>query len=512
MHDSKRSIDLSRDLTCEDIVRISLDRASYEIRLSKDVLEYLKRVREEFDKYINRGGSCYGVTTGLGGQVYVELREKIDPLIILKQHATGVGDFLPREFVRGAMIILAKQLSLGFSAVNPDLILLLIEMINRNITPLIPRYGSLGASGDLAPMSYIGLSLYGEGIVESDGKIDLSSRIFSEYGLRPLTPHIKDALSVINNTAMSSSIACHAIILAKLLLTSLIITSAISLEVMATPREHLSEEIVNAKRHKGSRIVSKILRELLADSSVKPQGMLQDRYSFRTIPQVLGAFYDTLVFSKTLVEREINSSSDNPIFIDGKCWSGGNFYGVYITVSIESLAQSVVQPLIQADRRIFTILDPKLSRGLPSFLTREGDVGLMITQYTTSALLNRISTLIYPSIMFTTPTSASQEDHTSNSYNASLKTYEIVDLGLYIATIEYLVSSYALKYREWSDRVSSRVQYYANKIKDLIDKLYDKPLDHVIRTARERLLELASEEIEKIDRELTEGYGALEGY
>ncbi|MEM1633268.1 MAG: aromatic amino acid ammonia-lyase [Sulfolobales archaeon] len=488
-------IDVSRDLTCRDIYEISTSRDLYKIFLPEEKERELKTIRENFNRYINSGGSCYGITSGLGGQVVHRISDAQDPIKLIRQHAVGVGDLLPREFVRGAMIILARQLSLGYSAVSPEVISLIVEMLNKGITPLIPKYGSLGASGDLAPMSYIALAIYGEGLVEdSRGRKGFSRDLFREEGLEPLKPDTRDVLSIMNNTAMSSSIAAHTIATAEILLMSLIIASSISVEAMATPKEHFSDKLVNAKKHRGSSIISRIIREILIDSSAESSEVLQDRYSFRTIPQVLGGFYDALEFSRTLVEREINSSSDNPLFIDGRCVSGGNFYGSYITISMETLVQSVIQPLIQSDRRIFSILDPSLNRGLPPFLTTRSDVGLMISQYTTAALLNRISTLAYPSSAFSAPTSASQEDHVSNSYNSALKAYEIIDLGFYIASIEYLVSSYALTYRKWYDKTSSKVRYYVEQVKDLFDVLYEKPLDQAIKVARDRLFKIAYKE------------------
>jgi len=493
-------IDLSKDLSYRDVYRYSVnEKVSFYIDDKK--INELREIREKFLRYIESGGVCYGVSTGLGAQLTkkVSSPEQYYHIKILMQHAAGVGDFLPREVVRGAMIILARQLSLGYSAVDPYVIELLVEMLNKNIIPLVPRYGSLGASGDLAPMSYIGLSLYGKGLVEDEnGRRGYAEEIMREHGIEPLRPKPKDFLSIINNTAMSASVASHATYKADKLLISLIITSSISIEAMATPKQHFSQKIAGLKRYESLKIISRILNMILEDSSVENKDIIQDRYSFRTIPQILGSYYEGLIHVRDLVDREINSSSDNPVFVDGECVSGGNFYGVYIANAMDYLAHLVVQPLIQVDRRVFTILDPNLNRGLPPFLTEKEDVGLMIAQYTISSLLNRISLLVYPSTIFTTPTSASQEDHVSNSYNAALKTLEIMDLAMDIAAIEYLVSSYALSKRPWFDKTSSMVKRFVKELEPVFNKMFEEKTLGELFASSKKILDRLSDELLKL--------------
>ena len=495
---SHEEINLSRALSYRDVVLIaSCD--TYRIFIDPSIVDKLSRAREKFLEYIGRG-ECYGVTTGLGAQLETKISKKdLSEIyrIVLRQHAAGVGEYLPREFVRGAMIALAKQLSLGYSAVSPEIISVLVEMINRNITPLVPRYGSLGASGDLAPMSYIALAIYGEGsVIDEKGVTKPSKEVFEQENIKIPRIDVKDPLSLINNTAMSLSIASHVLYMADKLLASLIITSAISLEAMASPLEPFSKSVSEAKKQTGVGLISKIIRELLSDSSINRSTILQDRYSFRTIPQVLGNFYDVLKFSRSIINTELNSSTDNPIFDGEKCVSGGNFYGIYVTSAVESLSTPLFQALAQSERRVFSMLDPKLSRGLPPFLTKGSDTGYMISQYTMVSLLNRISSLLYPSSIFTTPTSASQEDHVSNSYNSSLKMFEALDLGMYIASIEYLIGSKALILRDKIDYISSSVKRFVKEIKELIEKdLWNYELGKLINEARNKLENLIENEL-----------------
>ncbi len=495
---SPREIDLSKDLDYRDVVLSSYCN-NYKVQVDPFLRDKIARIRENFLKYLEKG-ECYGATTGLGAQLEAKIsREDLSEIYrkILMQHATGVGEYLPKEFVRGAMLILAKQLSLGFSAASYVIIDTLVEFINRNITPLVPKYGSLGASGDLVPMSYIALAVYGEGLViDEKGSIRSSKEILSEKNILIPRIDVKDPLSLINNTAMSLSIASHALYLADKLLASLLITSAISLEAMASPLDPFSKIIGEAKKQFGVSLVSEILRELLSDTSIDRRDIIQDRYSFRTIPQILGNFYDTLRYSRTIINTEINSSTDNPIFDGERCVSGGNFYGIYITSAMENLSTPLFQALVQSERRVFSILDPKLSRGLPPFLTKGPDTGYMISQYTMVALLNRISSLLYPSSIFTAPTSASQEDHVSNSYNASLKIYEALDLGMYIVSIEYIIGSKALILRGKIDKASSSVQNFVKEIEDILDNdQWNTELGELINKARKRLERLVEREL-----------------
>ncbi|MGC9009282.1 MAG: aromatic amino acid ammonia-lyase [Sulfolobales archaeon] len=495
---SQEKINLSKEISYRDVVLVA-NCDTYEILIDPSIIEKVLRVREKFLEYIDRG-ECYGVTTGLGAQVETKIpREDLSEIyrIMLKQHAAGVGDYLPKELVRGAMIVLAKQLSLGYSATSPEIINTLVEMINKNITPLVPRYGSLGASGDLAPMSYIALAIYGEGsVIDDRGLVRSSKEVLEQKNIRIPKIDVKDPLSLINNTAMSLSIASHVLYMADKLLASLIIASTISLEAMASPLEPFSKSINEAKKQSGVILVSKIIRELLRDSSINRSVILQDRYSFRTIPQVLGSFYDVLRFSRHIINTELNSSTDNPIFDGEKCVSGGNFYGIYITSAVESLSTPLFQALAQSERRVFSMLDPKLNRGLPPFLTKGPDTGYMISQYTMVSLLNRISSLLYPSSIFTAPTSASQEDHVSNSYNSSLKMLEALDLGMYIVSIEYLVGSRALILRDKIDYASTSVRRFVKEIENLVEKdLWDYELGELINKARGKLENLVENEL-----------------
>lgn len=496
---SRGRINIAENISYRDVVQVA-NCDAYEIYIDQESINRLRDIRYKFIEYIKSGGECYGVTTGLGAQISSRtFSEDVTNyyLKILRQHAAGIGDYLPRNIVRGAMLILARQLSLGFSAASPEVIEVLIEMINRNITPLVPRYGSLGASGDLAPMSYVALAIYGEGLViDKQGKVRSSREVLGEEGVKIPRIDIKDPISLINNTSMSLSIASHDLYMAEKLLASLVIVASISIEAMSSPLEPFSKDIYGAKKVRGIEIISESIKRILENSSLERRSVLQDRYSFRTIPQVLGSLYDVINFSRRIINDEINSSSDNPLFNGVKCVSGGNFYGSYIVASIESMIPPLTQALAQSERRIFSILDPSLSRGLPPFLTKGSDVGYMIAQYSAVALLNRISQLAYPSTVFTAPTSASQEDHVSNSYNSALKLLEILDLGMNIVSIEYLVASKALLLRDYVDRSSRRVREYVEYIKDLVEEnAWTKDLGSVIREARARLEDIVEKEM-----------------
>jgi histidine ammonia-lyase len=451
-------IDLSRDVNYRDIWKISLGKAKAVI--NPQAFKTLKERRDEFLKLIERGGRCYGVTTGVGGMKDVEIdpgemaRKSRD---FLREHAAGLGNPLERTVVRGAMAILARQLLNGYSGVSPDVVSLLVEMLNRDIVPIVPRYGSLGASGDLAPMAYIGLAMTGEGFVEKGGRVIRASQALGESNLKPVELGPKEALSIINNTAMSASIAVHALVSAERLLKALEISSSMAMEAMGTPGQHIDLDLLSLKRHPGILEVARDIHKILNGSrNLGRSGTIQDIYSYRCAPHVLGAFKDAMEYVRSVIDREINAVTDNPVLIRGMCVSGCNFHGIHIAISMDLLSISIIPPLIQCERRIAAILDRNMSRGLPPFLSEDPgrSSGLMMLQYLAASLLNRIKILSSPATQDNTPTSANHEDHVSNSLNAGLKALEIAELGFKIASIEVLIMSRALSLRGWADSSS----------------------------------------------------------
>ena len=489
-------IDLSRYVDYKDIWMISVGRASAKIEGS--VVRALETTRSEFlERVVMKGDKCYGVSTGVGG-----LRDyAADPIEIarnsrefLREHTAGSGSPLDRRVVRGAMAILARQLSIGYSAISPGIPLLLVEMLNRDLVPIVPRYGSLGASGDLAPMAYIGLALAGEGLVERRGRIVRASEAFKEEGLEPVSFGPKDALSVINNTAMSSSIAVHTLVGAERLLKMLELGAAMAIEAMGTPRDHIDPELCSLKKHRGVSEEGRRLRSILNGSrNLGRSGVVQDIYSYRCIPQVLGALSDAMEFVRDIVNREINAVTDNPIYVRGRCVSGCNFHGISIGIAMDLLSIALIPALTQSERRVAAILDRNMNRGLPPFLSKDPgkSPGLMMLQYLAASLINRARGLAYPATADNTPTSANHEDHVSNSLNAGLKALEIVELGMRIAAIEILTMARALSMRGWIDSSSTLVREAAEKILDAVGE--NQPLGDAVETTLSKILEMVGD-------------------
>lgn len=448
-------IDLSEDLSHIDVWAIG--RGAARVFVRPEVVERLGEARKRFLEYVEKGGRCYGTTTGLGGLKDVPLDPREIPGLakqILREHAAGAGPRIGREIVRGSMAVLARQLSLECSAASPELVETLVEMINRDLVPLVPSYGSLGASGDLAPMSYVGLALAGEWVVEKGGRVVGSLEALEEEGIRPHRLGLKEHLSVMNNTAMSSSIASHALAGSRILLKMLEHGAALAMEAMGTPWEHLDEDLVSRKRHPGCVAEARALRRVLRGSgNLGRSGVVQDIYSYRCAPQILGALADMIEIASEIVEREINSCTDNPLFLRGSCIHGCNFHGAEVGMAMDALSIALIHPLIQSERRLATVLDSKMSRGLPPFLSKDPgrSTGLMMLQYLSAALLNRAKTLAHPATIDSTPTSAGHEDHVSNSLNAGLKALEMVELGKMVASAEILAMARAVELRGWED-------------------------------------------------------------
>ncbi len=467
-----RVIDLSGRVDYKDIWIISVGRGI--ARIGGDSIEVLRKMRSDFiERIVARGEKCYGVSTGVGG-----LKDyRVDPIEIargskelLREHAAGIGAPLDRSIVRGAMAILARQLLKGYSAASPEIPVLLVEMLNKDIVPIVPRYGSLGASGDLAPMSYIALALAGEWFVEKNGVRMRAAEALREEGLEPIAFGPKEALSAINNTAMTTSIAVHALVDAERLLEMLELGAAMAMEAMGTPWDHINQDLCSLKNHPGVSEECRRLGEILEGSgNLGRSGVVQDIYSYRCVPQVLGALRDALGFVRDTVNREIDAVTDNPLFIKGSCVSGCNFHGISVGIAMDLLSIALIPALTQSERRVAAILDRNMSRGLPPFLSKEPgkSPGLMVLQYLAASILNRVRSLAHPATIDNTPTSANHEDHVSNSLNAGLKALEIVELGMGIAAIEILVMSRALAMRGWIESSSEYVRKALEKILEI---------------------------------------------
>ena len=436
------------NLKIEDVVKVA--RFGERVKIAESSISKVLKSREVIDRILKEDKVVYGINTGLGELVKVkipknEAREL--QINLVRSHASGVGRYMDDEIVRAAMLIRANSLLKGFSGVRLEVIEMLVEMLNSNIIPLVPKFGSVGASGDLAPLAHMALVMLGEGYAKYKGEVMKGREALKLAGLEPLKLEEREGLALLNGTAVMAAYGTIAVYDSYELIKNALLSAAMSFEALKGTDKALDDRIMKARAHPGQIKIAKIMRELLKDSKIVERARkerVQDAYTLRCLPQVYGAVLDTLDYVKITMEREINSATDNPLVFDEPI-SGGNFHGEPIALAMDFLAIALTDLGNMAERRIARLVDSKLSN-LPSFLIENSGTnsGLMIPQYTAAALCNRNKILAHPASTDSIPTSANQEDHVSMGMNAAQKLREIVENVKYIIAIEYLCANQAL--------------------------------------------------------------------
>lgn len=422
-----------------------------------EAAERIERSRRVVEEIIAEGRRVYGITTGFGKFADVsisrhELRELQENLI--RSHATGVGEPFSQEEVRAAILLRANALAKGMSGIRLSVVQMLVELLNRGVTPVVPRKGSVGASGDLAPLAHISLVLLGGGEAWCDyGEKgphpgDEALRI---AGLQPITLEAKEGLALTNGVQMTAAVLSLAVHEAGLFAKTADIVASLTGQALRCIPNAYDERLVGVRPHRGAGDVAWNLRTLLAGSGwTTPPGEIrvQDPYTIRCIPQVHGAVRQALEHVRTVVEIETGSATDNPlVFPDGHVVSGGNFHGQPLSVAADYLGAALCSLANISERRIARLMGG--TDGLPLFLTPEGGLnsGLMLVQYTAAALASESKVLAHPAGVDTVPTSADQEDHVSMSTIAARKAREIASNVANVLAIEYFAASQALDLR-----------------------------------------------------------------
>jgi histidine ammonia-lyase len=418
--------------------------------------EGVTRARAVVDEAVARGAVVYGVTTGFGNFADVVIpRERLGELQLnlVRSHAAGVGELLDEAETRALMLLRANVLAKGFSGVRPETLELLIAMLNAGVHPAIPSQGSVGASGDLAPLAHLALALIGEGACLLGGRPRPSAEALSAAGLRPVVLEAKEGLALINGTQLMAAVTGLALAEAWRLVRTADVTGALTLDALKGTDVAFDPRIHAARPHPGQAASARNLRALLRDSPIREShrdcGKVQDAYSLRCIPQVHGAVRDALAFVTSVVAVEINAATDNPmVFADTReLLSGGNFHGEPVALAADVLAIAAAELGSITERRIERLVNPSLS-GLPAFLTREGGLnsGLMLAQVTAAALASENKALAHPASVDSIPTSANKEDHVSMGVTAARKAARAVANTRRILAVEALAASQALEF------------------------------------------------------------------
>ncbi|MFD5734949.1 histidine ammonia-lyase [Streptomyces sioyaensis] len=444
--------------SAQDVIAVA--RGAARIELSEEALAAVATSRAFIDELAAKPDPVYGVSTGFGAlavrHISPELRVQLQRNIV-RSHAAGMGPQVEREVVRALMFLRLKTLASGHTGVRPLVVETMAAILNAGITPVVHEYGSLGCSGDLAPLSHCALTLMGEGDAEGpDGVVRPAGELLAAHGIEPVELREKEGLALLNGTdGMLGMLVMACADLARLF-TSADITAALSLEALLGTDQVLAPELHAIRPHPGQAAAAANMSKVLAGSGFTGHlqddaPRVQDAYSIRCAPQVAGAGRDTLDHARLVADRELAAAVDNPVVLpDGRVESNGNFHGAPVAYVLDFLAIAAADLGSIAERRTDRLLDKNRSHGLPAFLAGDPgvDSGLMIAQYTQAALVSELKRLAAPASVDSIPSSAMQEDHVSMGWSAARKLRTAVDNLTRVIAVELYAATRAIEMRE----------------------------------------------------------------
>jgi histidine ammonia-lyase len=481
-----------------DVAAVARDRAP--VRLDPSALPRLEQSRALVDRLGRSGEAVYGVTTGVGKLkdtvIPPEERRALQRNLVLS-HAGGVGPALSDAEARAVLFLLASSLARGHSGARYELVELLVGCLNHGVLPVIPERGSVGASGDLAPLAHVALVLIGEGEAWIGGERLPGGRALRRAGLAPIALEMKEGLALLNGTHLMAGLGALLVDAAGGLARLADVAGAMSLEALMGSHAAFDARIHALRPHPGQLASAANLRALTADSAIiashRDCTRVQDAYSLRCMPQVHGAAREAIGFARAVVEREINSVTDNPLLFpaDETVLSGGNFHGQPLALVLDTLAVGLTYLAGISERRIDRLVNPLTNEGLPPFLASRGGLGsgYMIAQYVAAALVSDCRALGHPASLDSVPTSGLQEDYNSMGAGAALRARQVLDHARQVLAIELLLASQALELRApLAPGAGSRAALAAvrRRIPPLADDRYLKPdLDAALDLARD---------------------------
>lgn len=444
--------------TAADVIAVA--RGNARIEISAEAVAALAAAREIVDALAAKPEPVYGVSTGFGAlatrHIGPELRAQLQRNIV-RSHAAGMGPRVEREVVRALMFLRLKTVCSGRTGVRPEVAQTMADVLNAGITPVVHEYGSLGCSGDLAPLSHCALTLMGEGDAEGpDGELKPAGELLAAHGITPVELREKEGLALLNGTDGMLGMLVMALADLDALYKSADVTAALTLEALLGTAKVLAPELHAIRPHPGQAASAANMLAVLAGSELTGHHQddaprVQDAYSVRCAPQVAGAGRDTLAHARTVAERELAAAVDNPVVLpDGRVESNGNFHGAPVAYVLDFLAIAAADLGSIAERRTDRLLDKNRSHGLPPFLADDAgvDSGLMIAQYTQAALVSELKRLAVPASADSIPSSAMQEDHVSMGWSAARKLRTVVDNLTRVVAIELYAATRAVELRE----------------------------------------------------------------
>ena len=472
---------------------ISVCRNFEKIKLDSVAIKNIKKSRNFVENAVINNEVIYGITTGFGGlckkNISSENTAKLQENIV-RSHAVGIGTPFNEEIARGIMLLRINTLSKGFSGIRLEIIELLIIMLNKRIFPYIPSQGSVGASGDLAPLSHLALILIGEGECLVNGNRTPSLKIFRELNIKTVIFKAKEGLALLNGTPVMTSLACFSIYDANSMIKHAQIASAMSLEALRGVMSAFDEKLHLVRPHSGQIQSAKNIRNLVFKSKILKickDNKVQDAYCLRCMPQVFGGIIEGIKYISNIIAIEINSATDNPlIFVEqGEVISGGNFHGEPIALVMDFLGILLSELANISERRIDRLVNPNKS-GLPPFLIRDDGLnsGFMIPQYTAAALVSENKVLAHPASVDSIPTSGDQEDHVSMGTISARHANAILKNTTHVIAIEFLIAAQALDFIAEEPGIGTKIAY--NTIRKYIsfmekDRIIYKDMEKVVK-------------------------------
>ena len=483
-------------LTIEDVIQVV--RNGIQAQLAELALPKILASREVVEKAVAEGRTVYGVNTGFGdfAQVSIGLEDIAQLQVnLIRSHSVGVGPPFSQEIVRGMMLLRANALAKGFSGVRVNVIETLLSMVNKGVTPVVPQQGSVGSSGDLAPLAHMVLVMLEEGEAFYKGERIDGKTAMKKAGVKPVTLQAKEGVALINGTQPMTAAGLFAVHDGLQLIRNSVIAAAMSLEAHRGTRVAFDERIHASRPHEGQIDIARAMRKLLPESEINQShadcGKVQDAYSLRCIPQVFGASLDTIRYVGSIIETEINSATDNPLVFaeTGEVLSGGNFHGQPIALVMDFLGIAFSEIGNISERRTNRLVDTNMS-GLPAFLTTEGGLesGMMMAQYTAAALVSENKVLAHPASVDSIPTSAGKEDHVSMGTIAARKALQILENVQNIVAIEFMCAAQGLDLLA-PLKPAEPLQKAFDTIRAKVSKLdADRPLHEDIRKIKDLML------------------------
>jgi len=481
-------------LTSSEVLTVARHYA--QVALGAEAINLIHAARTVIDTIAEQGKKVYGVTTGFGhlSSVRIPQAQLVDlQHNLLRSHAAGVGEPLSEEITRALMLLLAASLARGHSGVRVEVVTSLLALLNARVYPYIPSRGSVGASGDLAPLAHLGLLLVGEGEAFLAGQRVTGANILQHIGLVPLRLQAKEGLALINGTHLMEAIAILALADANELVQTAEVACAMSIEGLLGSHVPLDARIHERRGQVGQQLSATHLRTLVRESELCAShsncARVQDPYTLRCAPQVFGAIRDALEYCKTTFERELGAVTDNPLVFpaENDVISGGNFHGQPLALALDMMAIALAQLASFSERRIYEMMGPREwdTGGAPLFLTPNPGLnsGLMITQYAAAALVNEIKILAHPASIDSIPTSAGMEDFVSMGVTSAHKLLRVIEQTQQVVAIELLCAAQMLEFRK-PLRPGLGVHEAYNRVRVLVVKLEE---DRVLSTDMARL-------------------------